>query len=168
MDEARVFENEQLGRWAYASSWAIVSGASRPVEVWLRSLDVPPRPVSRRVLRAVEVYEGERRAAEMHREAARIGGAMEDRLERIRAMQPEEGARRGGRPPLSDELLDRFATLYRATNGDLEAIQREMHISASTLRKYRLRARARTDPATGRKFLDTPGPTTPGKAGEQE
>ena len=159
--EERIFEDKVLGRWAYDLTWAMVGGASRPIGGCIHSLDEPPRAWSRRVLRAIEVHEGERRAQEMRREASRLARTpLADTLERVAEAQPRGGVRRGGRPPVSDELLRLVAGIHRAApsgRAATAALAREFpYLATSTLRKYVRLAHTRTDPATGRPFLEPP------------
>jgi hypothetical protein len=168
MQGERVFESGKLGRWAYVLRWSMVGGVSRPVAVWLRSLDEPPRPVTRRVLAAVESFEGAQRAASMKAEAARLANtdlgqwleALPPLFEELAALQER---RKPGQRPLSDEHLRRVADVYTTAERvardagkrprPRKAVADAFGKTEATASKYIARARSTTDPATGRPFL---------------
>lgn len=148
------YEDPKLGRWAYdIPAWATVGGVSRPVAIYLVSLDEPPRAVNRYVLRAVELHEAAHRSRGMLELAKREEGTpLGDKFGRVAAMQA--GPTKGGRPPVSDETLRTVARLWRASDDPYKTLKDELGGSEATHRKHIGMARRRTDPLTGEPFLD--------------
>jgi hypothetical protein len=157
MEGERIFDHPTYGRWAYWMVWGMVGGVSRPIGVCLESKDDPPRAITRRLHEAVEAFDRDQRSESMRREAARIGGTLGQRLERLASVQ-------GSPRALTPEHLRRVASIYRTEiraaketgrrAKPRERIKEEMDVSLAAASKYIARARATDDPTTGRPFLE--------------